>query len=149
MEKFNKHSIQYEDNIFYLKTSLSNLKKASLLNINKELFHKRIKEELLFIEKCSNILYENLLNNKKLIIRNKLLHDILTLKSLFNLTITTLINADLIKSIEFQETLKSNSSDISYIDSLLDKGLNSEYKEDLTTNEELNILFTDDSNKDE
>ncbi|OQY40557.1 MAG: hypothetical protein B6229_01440 [Spirochaetaceae bacterium 4572_7] len=148
MEKYNNSSIQYEDNIFYLKISLINLKKASLLSINRELFQKKVKEDLLFIEKCSEILYEKLLQNNKLITRNKLLHDILTLKSLFNLTTATLISANFIKKIEFQDILNSNSSDISYISGLLDKEFDSEYKEDLITNEELNILFTDDSDKD-
>ena len=72
----------------------------------------------------------------------------MTLKSLFNLTTATLISANFIKKIEFQDILNSNSSDISYISGLLDKEFDSEYKEDLITNEELNILFTDDSDKD-
>lgn len=149
MEKFINTNIQYEENIFYLKLILNNLKKAALLNLNKELFKKKIKEDLMFIKKCSNILYDRLLKNSKLITRDKLLHDILNLKNLYIETIYELDNKDLISKSDFTDDIGIFESDISHINSLLADQSKNDLKEDLTTNEELNILFMDNSFKDE
>lgn len=149
MEKFTNTNIQYEENIFYLKLTLNNIKKAPLLNVNRELFQKKIKDELLFIKKCCKVLFEKLIKNSKLITRDKLLHDILNLKNLYIETIRELDSRNYIKISEFSDYLDQYQKDIKYINSLLLDQDQIESKEDLTTNEELNILFMDNSNKDE
>lgn len=149
MEKFVNTNIQYEENIFYLKLALNSIKKAPLLNINKELFQKKIKDDLLFIKKCTKILYDKLLGNTKLITRDKLLHDILNLKDLYVQILNDLNKAGYIKINDFQESLNKNKEDINYINSILINHTQNDHKEDLTTNEELNILLMENDDKED
>lgn len=145
MEKFINSIIQYEENIFYLKLLLNNIKKVHLVNINRELFQTKIKDDLIFINKTSGILFEHLLSNKKLITKDEQLHSIHGLKDLFIQEITNLINNDFIKKDDFIDIILSNKKDLTKIEEILDKINRELNKEDLTTNEELNILFMEDT----
>lgn len=145
MEKFINNMIQYEENIFYLKLSLNNIKKAHLLNINRELFQKKIKDDLIFIHKTSQVLLEHLLENQKLITKDEHLHSIHNLKDLYIIEINSLIKNKFIKRNDFSDIIETNRMDMNKIEEILEK-INKELnKEDLTTNEELNILFMEDN----
>lgn len=145
MENFINKIIQYEENIFYLKMMLNNIKKSHYLNINNELFNLKIKNDLLFIDKTNKILFEHLVKNDKLITKDEHLHSILELKRQFLSECTTLIKKGLIRDEDFSLLMLNNKKDIEIISGLLfstQKDLN---REDLTTNEELNILFMDEN----
>ncbi|MGL1892139.1 MAG: hypothetical protein OCD02_10970 [Spirochaetaceae bacterium] len=146
MENITNTLIQYEENIFYLKLSLNNIKKAQLLNINRELFQNKIKQDLAFIQKCTNVLYEHLQKNSKFITMNEQLHSIQSLKKLFNREVNSLIKSGFIKKSDFIEQLEINNFDIEKISDKISEIADDVNKEDLTTNEELNILLMDDMN---
>lgn len=148
MEKIINSIIQYEENIFYLKLLLNNIKKAHLLNINRELFQTKIKSDLIFINKTSAILFEHLLANQKLITKDEQLHSIHGLKDLFIKEINNLINNNFIRQQDFTEIIQTNKSDLNKIEEILDKINRELNNEDLTTNEELNILFMEDNSDD-
>lgn len=148
MEKLINNIIHYEENIFYLKLYLNNIRKIESLNINGELFQKKIKDDLIFIDKTGKILMEHLFSNDKLLKKNDHFHSLSTLKKVFITEIETLISKNFVKSGDFSEIVKQNLKDIEVIDNLLDQ-LNKDSSEDLTTNEELNILFMDDNKDDE
>ncbi|QEN06112.1 hypothetical protein EW093_15935 [Thiospirochaeta perfilievii] len=144
MEKLTNSLIRYEENIFYLKLTINNITKARFLNINMELFQKKLKDDLIFIYKTSNILFEHLLTNKKLITKDEQLHSMLGLKNLFIDEIKELSKRDFIKQEDFSEIIQTNKEDINKIERVLDEIYKEINKEDLTTNEELNILFMED-----
>lgn len=145
MEKFINKIIQYEENIFYLKLQLNNIKRSHLLNINRELFHKKIKDDLIFIDKTVQILYHHLLKNDKLITKDEQLHSIMNLKTLFLKECNTLISSSSIKESDFIVLMDTNKKDIDYINEILSVFVSELNREDLTTNEELNILFMEDT----
>lgn len=149
MENITNKLIQYEENIFYLKLTLNNIKKARLLNINRELFQNKIKEDLNFIFKCSTVLYDHLQKNSKILILNEQLHSIQGLKCLFNSEVNSLIKLGFLKESDFSEQVELNCRDISNIsDRILELNGDSN-NEDITTNEELNILLMEEDKIDE
>ena len=143
MENLKNEIIQYEENLFYLKLLLNNIAQTDKLNINTELFHLKIKEDLIFIDKTAKILYDHLLKNSKLLTKNEHLHSIMELKQLYNNLCLLLINKSIIKESDFFDSIDNNNSDIETINEILFKVNSEKIREDLTTNEELNILFMD------
>jgi len=141
METITNNIIHYEEDIFYLKLFLNNLSKANLLNINHELFNSKIKQDIEFIHKSAKIIYEHLLQNNKLITKHEQLHSILTLKVLFINEIKLLNNKQYININDFLTIVEDNNKDISNIEKILSNLHDNNNKEDLTTNEELNILM--------
>lgn len=147
MEILENRIIHYEENIFYLKLQLNDIKKIENLTLNLELFRKKIEADMTFIFETSQKLYENLLQNDKLIIKNEQIHSILTLKCLYNQTCNVLINKGVLKESDITSYLDQNINDINVINSTyLDSEVNNE---DITTNEELNILFMDEDSDEE
>lgn len=147
MEILENRIIHYEDNIFYLKLLLNNLKKIEKLNVNLELFQSKLKDDMSYIYTTCQMLYSSLLKNDKLIIKNEQIHSILTLKCLYNQISKMLISKNLINENDLIEYIDQNNKDITTINN---KYLDTEEnKEDITTNEELNILFMDDDIKEE
>lgn len=149
MEKINNSNIQYDENIFYLKHMLNSIEVGINTNTNKELFQKKIKDDLLFIYKCKNILLDKLLKNDRLITRNILLQNICTLIDKYNSVKKNSIEKGIVKSESFNEIDSKNKKDCETIEDILLKAGESYYKEDLTTNKELNILLMDTDTKDE
>ncbi len=149
MEKYINTIIQYEENIFYLKLCLNNIKKINNLSINRELFQKKIKDDLIFIQKCIEILYQHLMQNDKLITKNEQLHSLHNLMLLYIEEVEILIKRQFIKKSHFEDITFLNKKNIETISQILNS-INSDInKEDLTTNEELNILLMDDNTGDE
>lgn len=147
MEFLENRIIQYEENIFYLKLLLNNIKKIEKINLNIELFNKKIKEDMSFIYDTAQGLYNNLLKNDKLIIKNEQIHSILTLKCLYNQTCDLLVKKGFLNKSDVEDLIIQNKKDIDVINnSYLDSEHN---KEDITTNEELNILFMDEGSDEE
>lgn len=149
MEKIINSNIQYDENIFYLKQMLNALEIGINANINKELFQKKIKDDLFFINKCKNILLEKLLKNERLISRNVLLQNIITLIDRYSSIKKLSIKKGILKLEIFNEIDTKNINDCNIIEDILLKAGESNYKEDLTTNKELNILLMDTDCKDE
>lgn len=145
MENFINKIIQYEENIFYLKILLNNIKKSHVLNINTELFHLKIKNDMIFIDKTTQILFEHLQKSDKLITKDEQMHSILELKQLYLKECSNLIANGLLREEDFSNSISNNRKDIDIINDVLFKLERNLNKEDLTTNEELNILFMDDS----
>lgn len=149
MEKIINTNIQYDENIFYLKQILNSIEKGTNSNINRELFHKKIREDFLFVDKCKNILLEKLIKNDKLISRIPLLQSISTLIDKFGVVTTQVIEKKILKGDIFSDIIKKNREDSAKIEEILFSAQNNNIKEDLTTNKELNILLMDNNFKDE
>ena len=143
MDKYTNTIIQYEENIFYLKLCLNTIKKSNSISINRELFQQKIKDDLIFIQKCIEILYEHLTNNHKLITKNEQLHSIHSLMQMYNTETELLVAKHLLNKAEFIDILLQNRNYIEKISYTLSKIEMDDNREDLTTNEELNILFMD------
>ena len=147
MENLINKIIHYEENIFYLKILVNNIKKSLIININTELFHLKIKEDLLFIDKTTKILFEHLLKNKKLLSKDEHLHSIMELKKIYVNQCIALIEKNFIKESDFIDSISNNNKDIETINELLFKLEQDLTREDLTTNEELNFLFMNGSSE--
>ncbi len=149
MEKFINSNIQYDENIFYLKQILNSIERGVNNNINRGLFQKKIKDDLIFINKCKNLLLDKLLKNDKLISRDSLLQKINTLINKYADISDKIFELEILKKADFLPIIEKNVADHKIINEIISKADSDSFKEDLTTNQELSILLMDSDDKEE
>lgn len=146
MENYNK-IINYEENIFFLKLCLTNLSRVRTINLNEELFKGKIKQDMIFIFKTIQVLKSHLIKNEKLITKDDQIHSLIKLQILYNKTCNDLLIQNILQDSEFLNYIQKNKDDSSYLNDLISTNNQLNSKEDITTNEELNILFMEETDE--
>ncbi|MBN2618584.1 MAG: hypothetical protein JXR64_09780 [Spirochaetales bacterium] len=102
---------------------------------------------MIFIFKTIQVLKSHLIKNEKLITKDDQIHSLIKLQILYNKTCNDLLIQNILQDSEFLNYIQKNKDDSSYLNDLISTNNQLNSKEDITTNEELNILFMEETDE--
>lgn len=152
-----KNKIHYEDNLFFLTLQLKNLRESLHLSMDADFFLDKVAEDLNFIDATLGRIYSTLKENTSLIKRAEYLHTLSKVKTTYSDMLNDIRSGKFAFSAEMEghfaklaERQAVHDRDVVEIRKLLrELTKETEDKEDVITNQELEILLKPDEPEEE
>lgn len=152
-----KSNINYEDNLFFLTLQLKNLRESFHLSMDADFFMDKIIEDLKFLDATLGRIYSTLKENTSLIKRSEYLHALSKVKSAYSDLLNDLrsgklaFGAELTAHFEhFADRQALHDRDVTEIRrQIREANQQTEDREDVITNQELEILLKPDEPEEE
>jgi len=146
---FVKSTINYEDNLYYLRLKVQELAEGLILDLSPDFFLDRFLEDVFFIDSSLGRIYSHLKQSNNLIKKIKYLHLLVKVKDIYLALLQDLIKDNhmffhgLESHIgEFKDRIQAQETDIKSIQKIiLEIEGEGEEQEELITQEELSFLW--------
>jgi hypothetical protein len=145
--------VNYEDNLFYLISLTKAIGNGVQLELDRDYFRDKVVEDLLFIDRTLQQIYDSLSTNTFLINRKGHLRELMRAKRAYADMLDDVVNqkGQFARELEqfaakFSGARDQHIRDIADIQGLMEAGRKEEHTEDIVSQDEYRFLFQNDEN---